>query len=137
MKQHNDNIEAEISKTMQVMDEMQPLKVDHLFRARLMQRIEREETQQQSRKNLVWHVDYKLAVLTLLFIINLGSALMSKPQQTSQSATTISAISDNQSNEYATQEFAYYDQTALYEEPAPWVSALFNEKITIKTEEKR
>ncbi len=119
MKQHNDNIEAEISKTIGLLDEMQPLKVDHFFRARLMQRIEQEETQQQRRKNLAWRVDYKLAVMSLLFVINLGSALVSMHQSTEQSTTSISKAPENQSDDYATQEFAYYDQTASYEDQAP------------------
>ena len=119
MKQHNANIEAEISKTMQVLDEMQPLKVDHFFRARLMQRVDQEFTPKKSGKHFAIRLDYRLAVMSLLFVINLGSTLVSIHQSTEQSTTSISKAPDNQSDDYATQEFAYYDQTVSYEDQAP------------------
>jgi len=120
MKQHNDNIEAEISKTMQALDEIQPIKVDHLFRARLMQRVAHECTPKTTGSHVAQRrLDYRLAVMSLLFVINLGSALVSIQQSTEQPTTSISKAPNNQSDDYITQEFAYYDQTASYGDQAP------------------
>jgi hypothetical protein len=50
--------------------------------------------------------------MVLLVIINLGSALLSLQNSETQLSAGISEVIDSMSDDYTTQEFAYYDQTA-------------------------
>jgi len=118
MKQHNENIEAEVSKTMNLLDEFVPLELHHQFRVRLMRRVESEIGQEKNRQYSGFRFNYRLAFIALIFVINLGSTLLSV-KQSDESITTISEVSSNQSDDYSNQEFAYYDQTASYENQAP------------------
>lgn len=118
MKQHNEKIEAEVSKTMNLLDEFVPLELHHQFRVRLMRRVESEIALERGRQYFGIHFDYRLAFMALIFVINLASTLLSV-QQGDESTTTISEVSFIQSDNYANQEFAYYDQTAFYENQAP------------------
>ncbi|MEI7933701.1 MAG: hypothetical protein WCH30_01420 [Chlorobiaceae bacterium] len=118
MKQHNEKIEAEVSKTMNLLDEFVPLELHHQFRVRLMRRVESEIGLERGGQYFGIHFDYRLAFMALIFVINLASTLLSV-QQGDESTTTISEVSFIQSDNYANQEFAYYDQTAFYENQAP------------------
>ncbi|MEI7748338.1 MAG: hypothetical protein WCI81_04610 [Chlorobiaceae bacterium] len=105
MKNNKESIASEVEKTMRLADEMAPLEVNHLFRVRLMQRIEQESVGGMRR------LDFRLAFIALLVIINLGSTVLSL-QTNKQQATAISSdLSENQSFDYTNQEFAFYDQT--------------------------
>jgi len=105
MKKSNQNIESEISKTMRLFDEMLPLEVDPLFKVRLMQRIEKLPV--QGRGNF----DFRLAFVSLLVIINIGFTLLSfQNNERQKTIATISELAENQSDDYTSQEFAYYDQ---------------------------
>jgi hypothetical protein len=118
MKQYNENIEAEVCKTMQLLDEIKPLEVHHLFRVRLMRRIEDELGQRRkSRSNT--RSEYKLAFIVMLLVINLASALLLVKPGENQSVTTIGQLAESQSDDYSSQEFAYYDQTTSYERTTP------------------
>jgi hypothetical protein len=114
MKKHNENIETEIGKTMELLDEMGRLEAHHLFRVRLMQRVEQEfgEGARRTGSRMSNHLDFRLAFMALLLIVNLGSAVFSIVDGNPQATATISELLDNQNDDYTTQEFAYYDQTA-------------------------
>ena len=57
-------------------------------------------------------IDLRLAFMVLLIIVNLGGTLLTV-QQNSHSATSgISEMLDKLSDDYTSQEFAYYDQTS-------------------------
>ncbi|NTV05486.1 MAG: hypothetical protein HGA59_03140 [Chlorobiaceae bacterium] len=118
MTKRNENIEKKVSETMKLLDEMGRVEVNHLFRVRLMQRVEREFGEGAGRAHSRFgnRVDVRLAFMTLLLIINLGSALLSVFDSNRQTTTTLSELLDNQSDDYSSQEFAYYDQTVT--EPA-------------------
>ena len=124
MKQHNNNIEEKVARTMKLLDELKPLEVNHFFRARLMQRIERESGLGSKHLSAVDgnRFAYRLAFFALLIIINLGAAVLSV-QQNNQGTTAGSGISDmldKLSDDYTGHEFAYYDQSATYTtEPVP------------------
>lgn len=113
MKKCNEQIETEVSKTMKLLDETETLTVHHLFRARLMQRLEQESEKGSERKNSHFgtRLDFRLAFMAMLFIINLGSALLSLSNGGQPATTTLSELLDSQSDDYASQDFAYYDQT--------------------------
>jgi predicted Kef-type K+ transport protein len=115
MKQPDNNIEEQVAKTMKLLDEMKPLKVNHFFRARLMQRIDREfgPGMKQSHALTGNRFMFRLAFFALLIIINLGSAVLSV-QQNNRGTTSGSGLSemlDKMSDDYASNEFAYYDQS--------------------------
>ncbi|TLU85855.1 MAG: hypothetical protein FDX21_04675 [Chlorobium sp.] len=118
MKQHDDNIEAEVRKTMDLLDELAPLEVHHQFRVRLMQRIDNEIGQEKHIKYPGFRIDYRLAFMVLLLAVNLGSTMLSV-RQGDETITTISEVPVSQSEDYSNQEFAYYDQTASYENQTP------------------
>jgi hypothetical protein len=110
MKKCNEHIEEEISKTLKVLDEMETITAHHLFRARLMHRLEVECGEKQGRGFGV-HLDFRLAFMALLLMVNLGSALLSLSNGVQPATTTISELLDSQNDDYASQDFAYYDQT--------------------------
>jgi hypothetical protein len=118
MKQPNNNIEEQVAKTMKLLDEMKPLEVNHFFRVRLMQRIELEFGPGMKHSNAVTgnRFVFRLAFFALLIIINLGSAVLSV-QQNNRGTTSGSGLSemlDKLNDDYASHEFAYYDQSGTY-----------------------
>jgi len=114
MNKRNETVESEVSKTMQLLDAMVPLKADHRFRVRLMQRIDEEFGQTNRTKNFSIHLDYRLAIMTLLLMLNVASTLFIKPDEELK-VNVADQVVESQGDEYSTQEFAYYDQTASYE----------------------
>jgi len=118
MKLINEKIELEVCKTLEVLDEIKPLEVQHIFRVKLMQRID-VDLKQKSSNRVVSRFDYRLAYMVLLLIINLGSAFVSLRQNADQSMKNIVQLADIQSDDYPAQEFAYYDQTTSYEHRLP------------------
>jgi len=113
MKPYDKNIEAEITKTMKLLDEMKPLEVHHLFRVRVMQRVDVEFSQKSGKSAGARGrtADFRFAFMALLIIVNVGSALLSLQNGQSPLTTEISELSDATGDDYSTQEFAYYDQT--------------------------
>ncbi len=117
MKCH-EQVEAEVTATMRLLDEAEHLEVHHIFRVRLMRRVE-ENLVQRGRGRVSARLDFGLAFIVLLLLINLASALLVMKPEESQSAATVGQLADNQSDDYSSQEFAYYDQTASYEPEKP------------------
>ena len=118
MKQQNKNTEEKVARTMKLLDEMKPLEVNHFFRVRLMQRIEREFGLEAKPSNSVANnrFTFRLAFFALLIVINLGATVLSV-QNNNRGTISVSAISemlDKLSDDYTSQEFAYYDQPATY-----------------------
>jgi hypothetical protein len=114
MKKHNEEIEREIGKTIKLLDEMGPLEVHHLFRVRLMQRVEREfgEGSRPARGRMGSRLDFRLAFMLVLLVVNIGSACISVLDGDRQIASTVSELLEVQDDDYSSQEFAYYDQTS-------------------------
>lgn len=114
MKQRKEDIEKEVGRTMMLLEKMESLEVHHLFRARLMQRIEREYGGELNtvKSRISRSLDFRLAFVILLIIINFGSAMISLRQNDSRASAGISEMIDNLSDDYSSTEFAYYDQTA-------------------------
>lgn len=120
MKQYHEDIENQVKLTMQLLENVKPVEVHHLFRVRLMRRIE-NELEQGGRGRSNGRIEYKLAFIVLLLVINLGSALLFVNPGENQSVATVGQVAESQSDDYSSQEFAYYDQTttASYERTAP------------------
>lgn len=118
MKKYDENIEARVVETMALLDEMPPLEVHHLFRVRLMERVE-EEFGEGARARGGNHLDFRLAFMALLLVVNLGSALVSVFDGNRQvTGGAVSELLDSQNDDYSSQEFAYYEQTAATTSPA-------------------
>ncbi len=113
MKKHDEKIEAKVVEAMAFLDEMAPLEVHHLFRVKLMQRVEREFGEGLRRENgqMGSRLDFRLAFMALLLVVNLSSALVSLFDGKQPAAGSVSELLDNQGDDYSSQEFAYYDQT--------------------------
>ncbi|NTU97958.1 MAG: hypothetical protein HGA62_09125 [Chlorobiaceae bacterium] len=117
MKKRHDNIEAEVAKTLNLLDEMKPLEVSHFFRVRLMQQIEQSPAQGLARFNTGWgsgRLDVRLALMALLIIVNLASALIAVTRDNTQVKSGISEVMDSQSYDYTRSSYAYYDQTGTF-----------------------
>ncbi len=118
MKKCHEQVETEVTETMRLLDDVEHLEVHHLFRVRLMRRVE-EELVQKGGGRVSTRIDFGLAFIVLLLLVNLASALLIIKPEEGQSAATVGQLADNQSDDYSSQEFGYYDQTASYEPEKP------------------
>lgn len=117
MKKSNMNIETEIDRTLHLLDEMKPLEVNHFFRVRLTQRIEKESELRSNKLAVGWgsgKIDFRFAFMALLIIINIASAFVSLIHTGSPVRTGISEMLDSQGYDYARPAYAYYDQTGTF-----------------------
>ncbi|NMW21311.1 MAG: hypothetical protein HKK67_06710 [Chlorobiaceae bacterium] len=121
MKERNNNTEEQVVKTMKLLDEIKPLEVNHFFRIRLMQRVEREFGQETkySSTALRGRIDFRLAFMALLILINLGATLLSLQHNNRPVTSGISEMIDNLSDDYTSQELAYYDSTVTNDNQVP------------------
>ncbi len=118
MKKRDENIEARVIETMDLLDKVQPLEVHHLFRVRLMQRVEREFGE-EARSARGIRLDFRLAFMALLLVVNLGSALVSVfDGNRNITGGAVSELLESQNDEYNSQDFAYYEQSASTSYPA-------------------
>ena len=102
---------AEVAKTLDMLDKVPKVEVNHLFRARLLQRIDAMENGKTAGATLFGGTfSPKLAFMTLLLVLNVASAallfLHEAPRQNSGAAT---AVAENPSADYGGPALAYYD----------------------------
>ncbi len=118
MKAYDTKIETEVTKTMKLLEQMPQLEAHHLFRVRVMQRVEAESSRKSGKiaNARGQKADVRFAFMALLFIVNVGSAVLSLQNSKAPSKTEVSELSDASGEDYSAQEFAYYDQTGS--EPA-------------------
>ncbi|NTW56444.1 MAG: hypothetical protein HGB20_05305 [Chlorobiaceae bacterium] len=119
MNKRHDNIEAEVAKTLGLLDHIEPLEVTHHFRVRMMQHIEQQQSARGIRNfNTGWgynRFDLRLAFMAILIIINLASALLVvNHNSNTQVKQGISEVMDNQAYDYTRSTYAYYDQTGTF-----------------------
>jgi hypothetical protein len=112
MKKSREHIEAEVMKTLKILDDMQDIRPHHLFRAHLMQKIE-EETEKRFSSALPRSIssNLRLAFIALLLLINITSALLFFGKDPLQ---PMAAITGDQletfSEDYASPALSYYAQ---------------------------
>ncbi|NTW62873.1 MAG: hypothetical protein HGA46_02030 [Chlorobiaceae bacterium] len=109
MKNNIDKREEEVRKIMQLLDEMQPLKVSPLFRVHLMERIAAGST--KSRLETVHNFNPRLAFAALLLVINISSAMLFFSSTERQSKETASNATETISDDYTSPALAYYTET--------------------------
>ncbi|WP_157858176.1 hypothetical protein [Pelodictyon luteolum] len=105
----------EVKRTMAVLDGIRPIGVHPSFRVRLMQRIEEESNAGALKTSGIGsRVNYRFALMLLLIIINLGSALIVLLQNAGDSAPAISEMLGSFGDDYSSSTFAYYQEPAPY-----------------------
>lgn len=108
---------AEVKKTLEVLDQMPRVEVNHLFRARLMQRIDAIETHKASGNALFnGALNPKLAFMALLLVLNIASGFMifmHEPQATGPAGT----IAESFSEDYGGPALSYYDDQSVIDRP--------------------
>lgn len=109
MKRSKEQRDAEVMKTMKILDNMPEIKAHHLFRAHLLQRI---ETVERSR-NVAKGFNPRLAFFGLLLTVNVGMGMLMFTHQESQMMTSRSGdTAEAVSEDYGGPALSYYDQQA-------------------------
>jgi hypothetical protein len=106
---------AEVTKTIGMLDQMPKVEVNHLFRVRLMQRIEAMEVKKTSWLALPGSsFSPRLAFMTLLLVLNVASAFMLFMHETPQATGPSMATAESFSEDYGGPALSYYDdQSAI------------------------
>ena len=107
MMNKKDHIDTEIRKTMEVLENLPDLKTSYLLRARLMERISHETSQSFHEVNSAAR-GLKLALMALLLIINIGSALVLMLSNGNEQMLTKNDILESLTNEYSNPALSYY-----------------------------
>lgn len=120
---HNRNSDMhsteEARKTLALLETMRAPEAHHLFRARLMQRIEEEAARGGfGRSGAMASMNYRLAFMLLLIVINLGSALLVLLSQGTESTPSIGEMISSFGDDYSSSTFAYYQEPAATYAPA-------------------
>ncbi|MCF8382561.1 MAG: hypothetical protein K9G39_03045 [Chlorobium sp.] len=113
MKRPDEHIEAEIRRTLDLLDDLPVLHASPLFRVHLMQRIEASQSKGFGygafRQAEGFRI--KFAVAALLLVVNISSALLffssPEPLSMADAGETIEQLSDDYSGEV----LAYYVET--------------------------
>jgi hypothetical protein len=106
-EQHN----AEAKKTLEMLERLPRVEVNHLFRARLMQRIDAMEVTKSSRVAVFGGgFSPRLALMALLLVLNFASAIMLYLHETPQATGASGAIAAESFSEvYGGPALSYYD----------------------------
>ncbi len=116
MNRNFEQCEAEVSKTLELLDRMPQVEPSPRFRAQLMQRINAMEPINNGDKPIVsMALSPKVVFLALLLMLNIASAMLLFTSQTPQSTTSASGtLADSFSEDYGGPALSYYDdQSAL------------------------
>ncbi|MBN1929598.1 MAG: hypothetical protein JW764_08670 [Chlorobiaceae bacterium] len=116
MNRNSEHLEAEVSKTLELLDQMPKVQVSGRFRTQLLHRIDSMEHAGGAVGTTVLAVfSPKLAFLTLLLMLNIASAMLLFMNGGPQSATGISGtLAETFSDDYGGPALSYYDdQSAL------------------------
>jgi hypothetical protein len=116
MKRNVEQLETEVLKTLELLDQMPEVQPSSRFRAQLMQRIETMQPASGSSMAIGVAFSPKVAFLALLLMLNIASAmLLFTSSQTPQQASSASGtLADSFSEDYGGPALSYYDdQSAL------------------------
>jgi len=106
---------AEVAKTLEMLDQMPGVEVNHRFRAQLMQRIDAMEAGKSSGTALFGGaLNPKLAFMALLLVLNIASGFMLFTKETPQATGAQGTIAESFSEDYGGPALSYYDdQSAI------------------------
>jgi hypothetical protein len=108
MNRSKEQRNAEVMKTMGILDDMPGIKVNHLFRARLLQRI---DAAAESR-SFAGGFNPRLAFFGLLLGVNIAMGTILFLHQEPQAADRPVATAESFSEDYGSPALSYYDQQA-------------------------
>ena len=109
MKQDNEPYASEVMKTMEIFEQMPRLRVHHLFRARLMQKIGESGKNVPVKSSAAGMFSPRLVLVTLLVMANIVSAiLLFSHDAAEQAAGTLADTQESFNEEYAGPALSYY-----------------------------
>jgi hypothetical protein len=112
MNRTKEHLDAEVAKTMKILDEMPRIEPHHLFRARLLQRIEAAGAADAPAGGFM----PRLAFFSLLLAVNVGmGVLLFTHQDTQPTANRNGAVAESYSEDYGGPALSYYDQPTIYQ----------------------
>ncbi|NTW51471.1 MAG: hypothetical protein HGB22_02605 [Chlorobiaceae bacterium] len=112
MNRSTEQRDAEVVKTLKILDDMPRLEVHHLFRAHLLQRIDAIEAKSSFAVSLSGGFNPRFAFFGLLLVFNIASGMLFFMHGTPQSTTSNSGVLAEAFNEdYGGPALSYYDQT--------------------------
>ncbi|NTU68688.1 MAG: hypothetical protein HGB02_07400 [Chlorobiaceae bacterium] len=107
MNRRKEEVDAQVMKTMRILDNMQRVEPHHLFRARLLERI---DTEKRSRV-VTGGFNPRLAFFGLLLTVNVGMGVLMFTRQDGSTTTAHSGDTAEAANEeYGSPALSYYDQ---------------------------
>lgn len=113
MNRSNDQQSAEVMKTMRILDELPRIEPHHLFRARLLERMESDN----ASASVATGFNPRLAFFSLLLAINIAMGTLLMLDHDARSALQGGdAVAESYSEDYGGLALSYYDQQE--EEPA-------------------
>ncbi len=113
MNRSTEQRDAEVVKTLKILDDMPRLEVHHLFRAHLLQRIDSMESRNSFASSLAGGFNPRLAFFGLLLILNIGSGMLLFVHGTPQSTINSSGgLAEAFNEDYGGPALSYYDQTS-------------------------
>lgn len=115
MNRSTEQRNAEVTKTLGVLDQMPRVEVNHQFRARLMQRVDAMEVKKSPGITVFGGAfTPKLAFMALLLVLNVASAIMLYQHETPQASGASGTIAESISEDYGGPALSYYDdQSAI------------------------
>ena len=114
MMNRND-INTEVRKTIEVLDNLPRVEAHYLFRARVMEKISHEASIHPGGTNTPMR-SMKLALMAFLFIINIGSALVLMLSNGSEQTFSKQDTLESLAYEYSSPALSYYLENGSIEE---------------------
>lgn len=112
MNRSKEQRDAEVMKTMNLLDKMPGVEPHHLFRARLLERIDAEGR----NRAVTGGFNPRLAFFGLLLTVNVGMGILMFTHQESVTSTTRNGdTAEAVSDEYGSPALSYYEQTPTQE----------------------
>jgi hypothetical protein len=105
------NRNAEIARTLEILDKLPEIKAGSSFRVRLMLRIESMESKPYAGYSVSSRAfSPRMAFLTLLLVLNVASAMLFFMHgQSGSTATASGTLAESFSDEYGGPALSYYD----------------------------
>lgn len=110
MNRHAEHCNAEIARTLEVLDALPNIDAGPRFRTRLMQRIESAETHTQGNGTVTVAFNPRIAIFALLLLLNLASAmLLFMHTGTATRSGASNSMAESFGEDYGGAALSYYD----------------------------
>jgi hypothetical protein len=110
MNRSTEQRDAEVLKTLNILDDMPSLRPHHLFRAHLLQHIETLPYSGREARAISSGFNPRLAFMAVLLVINIASAgVLFMPHNPEPAGNLVSEVSEPSIDDYASPALSYYD----------------------------